>query len=420
MAERGRRVVILGAGFAGLFAAVEFERLASSVPGLDVTLLDRNNYHLFVPLLYHVGTGGIEPGNIVFPIRSVLRNGGTRPPVVFRECEIQSIDTAQRKVTTDRAVFDYDYLILALGSTTNYYGIPGLEEHIVPLKTLDDGVRMHNRILESFEAALLEADETRRRTMVTFVIVGGGATGVELGSTLALFIFKTLVRDFPSLIPMSRVMLVEAGGSLLHGMPPRLGKVALNQLSKLGVEVLLNCRVAECTAEGIKTADGRMIGSRNVTWVGGVKPTALADAVPAQRARDGRIIVGPGLNLPAVPGVYVAGDCAYALQPDGKTPYSPTAQVATRMGVACARNLAREMAGFSPCPFDFKYKGDLVFLGRNNAVGEVFGLPFGGFPGFLMYQGYHIITLAGTRSKAGTLIDWSYDYFYRRSTAKLD
>ncbi len=180
MTQRPKRVVILGAGFGGLFAALEFEKLRSLVPGLEVTLVDKHNYHMFVPLLYHVATGGIEPGNICFPVRAILKNGGAAFPVKFYESEILHLDVEKKKVIANRVELPFDFLIFALGSTTNYYGIPGVDQHVSPLKTIRDGIGIHNKMLESFETASLEPDEQKRKELLTFVVVGGGATGVEL------------------------------------------------------------------------------------------------------------------------------------------------------------------------------------------------------------------------------------------------
>jgi NADH dehydrogenase len=388
-------------------------------PGLEITLVDRNNYHLFVPLLYHVGTGGIGAENICFPVRSTLKNGGSSSPVMFRECEVLNVDVEKKIVVTDRVQLSYDYLIFALGSTTNYYGIPGLEQNIVPLKTIEDGIAMHNRIIENFEEALLEQDEQKRRSLITFIIVGGGATGVELASTMSLFIHKSLARDFPTIIDEARVVLIEASSSLLHGMRPEMGQLTLKQLQKLRVDVILNCRVSRASSDGIVINDGSLIASRNVIWVGGIKPTPLAEALQVERAKDGRIIVDPYLAVPAVPGLYVIGDNAYALKPDG-TPYPATAQAAVRMGIYAAGNIVRVINGYPSCPFDYKYKGDLVFLGRNYAVGEFYGRFISGQLAFFMYQTYHLMTLAGFKNKLVTLIDWAYDFFYKRDTSKLE
>ncbi len=418
-ARRGKRVVVLGAGFAGLFAVVEFEKLCGHVPELEVTLVDRYNYHMFVPLLYHVATGGADGECICFAIRSLLRNGGAVPPVLFRESEVLGIDLSTRTVATDHGDLGFDYLVLALGSTSNYYGIPGVGQNIIPLKTIQDGVALHNRILESFEAAIHEPDEDRRRALLTFVVVGGGATGAELCSTMALFVFKTLPHDFPTLASQARVVLVEATDSLLRGMRPALGRMTLARLEKMGVEVMLNCHVAAVSKEGIAAEDGRHVATRNVVWVAGIKLVPLADGLPVEKAKDGRIIVNEYLEVPSAPGLYVVGDSAYALQRGTATAYPPTAQSAVRMGRTCGRNVVAAMIGSSPRRFDYHYKGDIVFLGRNYAVGEFLGQVISGFPAFFLYQAYHLVSLMGFRKKIITLIDWAYDYFYSRSTEKV-
>ncbi len=411
--------MILGAGFAGLFAAKEFEKLCRRMPDTEVTLIDRNNYHMFVPLLYHVATGGIDAGNICFAVRATLRNGGTVPPVMFRECEVQSIDLQKKTVVAGQTEFPYDYLVVGLGSTNNYYGVPGVEENATPLKTIEDATAIHNRILENFEKAMLERDDVRRRELLTFVIVGGGATGAELGSTMAMFVFKTLARDFPTLSAQARVVMVEASDSLLHGMRPELGRLTQKRLESLGVEVLLNCQVAGASRMGIQTKDGRSVPSATVIWVAGIKPGPLVEGLPVTKAKDGRIVVNWNLEVPEVPGLFAVGDCASATQKRTSTPYPPTAQSAARMGITCARNIAGSIGGGCLCPFDYRYKGDLVFLGRNYAVGEFANRIVRGLPASLMYQGYHLMTLMGFKNKLITVADWAYDYFYSRNTTRI-
>lgn len=416
-----KRVVIVGAGFAGLAAAREFERLlAGNLSDTEVVMLDRNNYHLFMPLLYQVGSGGIEPGNICFPMRAMFKGGASSPPVIFRECRVLGIDTVRRMVHTDRCDTEYDYLIFAPGSITNYYGIPDLEKNTMPLKTIKDGIAVHRRILESFETALLEPEEAKRRILLTFAVVGGGATGVEVACMLCVFVFKTLKRDFPSLVKEARVVVVEATNGLLNGMPAEVGSKALERLRAHGAEVSLNSRVAGVDANGIKMQDGNAVPAGTVVWVAGVKPGPLCDALPAEKARDGRVAVDEALEVRQLPGVYVAGDCAYRAQFGGPSAYPPTAQVAVRQGRACARNIARSISGQTPLPFNYRYKGELVFLGRNHAVGEFGGRVLDGFPAFLLYQTYYLNKLAGFKRKLTTAIDWTYDYFYRRNTAKLE
>jgi len=415
-----RRIVILGAGFGGLAAALEFERLQTHLPGMEVVLLDQHNYHLFMPLLYQVGTGGIEPGNICFPLRSMINKGGTGPPVMFRECQVQGVDVERKTVFTNRMDLKYDYLVFALGSTTNFYGLPDIESHVMPLKTLKDGIALHNRILESFETALLEPDEQKRRELLTFAVVGGGATGVETACTTAIFVFKTLARDFPPLVPQARVALIEGADSLLRGMRPEMGRIALQKLKSRGVEVLLNCPVACTSPTGIQTRDGRSIPTRNIVWVAGVRPVALAETLPADKARDGRIVVDDQLEVAALPGLYVIGDCAYRTQFGASIAYPPTAQIAIQEGRAVARNIAWSIMGRPQQPFSYDYRGELIYLGRNHAVGEIGNRVIDGAPAFWLYQTYYLNKLMGFKKKLSTLIDWAYDYFYRRNTAKLD
>lgn len=420
MADKKNRIVIIGAGFGGLAAAREFEHIGRYAPGAEVLMLDKNNYHLFTPLLYQVGSGGIEPGNICFPMRSMLEKGGTLPPVMFRECEVLEVDTEHRKLHTSRCDCDYDYLIFAPGSTTNYYGMSGLDKTTMPLKTIRDGMRMHYKILESFETALLEQDEQRRKALLAIVIVGGGATGVEVASTVAVFVFKTLARDFPGLVKQARVVLIEASDGLLRGMPAQMGRKALERLTARGVEVLLNCQVAGVDSTAVHTRDGRSIPTCNVTWVAGVKPAPLADKLPAEKSKDGRIMVNEVFEARGLPGVYVIGDCAYMMQYGDGAAYPPTAQVALREGRACARGIVQAIMGLPPCPFNYSYRGELVFLGRDYAVGQVGGRVIDGMPAFWMYQTYYLNKLAGFKRKATTAIDWAYDFFYRRNTAKLE
>jgi len=228
--RRKKRVVILGAGAAGLNAALELERASAEIPELDVTLVDQHNYHLFLPLLYQVVTGGIEPGHISFPLRSLLRQGGTAGPVTFRESRVWSIDVDKRRVITDDGELEWDYLVVALGSTTNYLGLADIEKNTLPLRTLADAITIVNRILDSYKAALLEGDEQRRRELLTFVLVGGGATGVELAASIGDFVRKVLIRDYPFLTPQVRLILAEARAYILPEMGPEMAEVALKRL----------------------------------------------------------------------------------------------------------------------------------------------------------------------------------------------
>lgn len=420
MVGHNKRVLILGAGAAGLSAALELERASASEPGLEVTLVDQHNYHLFLPLLYQVVTGGVEPGHICFPLRSLLRKGGTAGPVRFRQNFIQSLDVDRKRVTTDDGELEWDYLVLALGSTTDFFGLADIEKNALPLKSLRDGISLHNRILDSLEAALLEEDEQRRHELLNFVLVGGGATGVELAASIQDFVRKVLIRDYPSLTPHVRVILVEARDCILTGMKAEMARVAFNRLRSQGVEVLLGTRISKAWPGGVETADGQIIPTHTVIWVAGVKPVAVVGSLPLDKASDGRTLVNQNLEAPALPGVYILGDCAYVTQEPGPEPYPPTGQIAVRQGLACARNILNAIRGKPQQPFRYKYKGELISMGRNVAVAQIGNRAFDGFPAWLLWRTYYLGKLMGFKSKLSVALDWSFAYFYRRNTARLE
>ncbi|MBI2831997.1 MAG: NAD(P)/FAD-dependent oxidoreductase [Chloroflexi bacterium] len=419
MMERRKRVVILGAGAAGFTAAMEFQRASSIAPGLEVVLVDQQNYHLFQPLLYQVVTGSIDPSHICYAVRSSLRHGGNTGAVIFRESKVHGIDISGKRVITDNGEMAWDYLMVALGSTTNYFGMEGIEGHTVPLKSMRDAINMHNHILDRYEKALLEADEQRRRELLTFVVVGAGATGVELTASIQDYVRKVLVRVYPSITPLARVILVEAHDRILYGMQEGLTRVALRRLQTLGVEVLLGTRIVRVSAEGVQTSDGRTIPTGTVIWVAGVRPVPVVAALPFEKARDSRFLVNQYMEVPEAPGVYILGDCASLSQISGE-PYPPTGQVAVRQGRACARSIINDFLGRPGNPFRYKYKGELIAMGRNVAMAQVGKLAFDGFPAWVLWRMYYLAILMGFRSKLSVALDWSLAYFYHRNTARLE
>lgn len=414
-----KRVLILGAGSAGLSAALELER-ASAAPELEVTLIDQQNYHLFQPLLYQVVTGGAEPGHICFPLRSLLRQGGTGVPVRFRQSLVQAVDIERRVVTTDYGELEWDYLVVALGGTTNFFDMEGVERNAMTLKSLRDGINIHNLILNNYEEALLQRDEQHQRELLTFVVVGGGATGVELVASIQEFVRKVLVHNYPPLTPQARVILVEARDSLLFGMKARMADVALRRLRSQGVEVLLKTRISKAWSTGIQTADGQVIPTRTVIWVAGVKPVAVVESLPLDKASDGRFLVNQNMEAQQLPGVYIVGDCAYLQQVTGAGPYPPTGQIAVRQGLACARNILNSVAGVPQLPFLYKYKGELISMGRNVAVAQIGNYAFDGLAAWLLWRLYYLGKLMDFRNRLGVALDWSFAYFYRRNTAHLE
>ncbi len=412
-----KKVVILGAGTAGLSTALTLAELASVESGVEVTLLDQHNYHLFLPLLYQVVTGGVEPGHICFPIRSLLREKHIR----FRESHVTDIDLKRRILVTDDGNLGWDYLVIAPGSVTHFFGLADVQRNAFQLKSLRDAIAIHNHIVGNYEIAVQEENAQRRQELLTFVIVGGGATGVELAASIQDFVSKVLSRDYPRIRPdEAQVILVEAQGSVLPKMTQSMAAKASNRLKAMGAQVLCNTRIVNAWPEAVQTADGQTIPTRTLIWVAGVKPVSIVEAQNLDKARDGRIMVGPNLELPGLPGVYIAGDCAYIATEEQPEGYPPTGQIAMRQGLACAQNIIRTIGGKPQKPFQYRYKGELISMGRNKAVAEIGGHAFDGLPAWLLWRIYYLGKLMGFKNKLSVALDWSFAYFYRRNTARLE
>jgi NADH dehydrogenase len=422
-----KRVLILGAGAAGISTALELKKASAGVPGLEVTLVDQRDYHHPLPFIWHVVSGSVEPSHITFPLPALLRAGGATGPVKFKQARVQGIDVGRKVVSTDDGELEWDYLVVALGSTTNFFGMADVEGNSLILKSLSDAVSIHNHILDNYEAALREGDEQLQRELLTFVVVGGGPTGVELVAAIQDFVRKALIRDYPSLMSQTRVLLVEAQDALLSGMKAKMSELAISRLRSRGIEVLLKTRITKVWSGGIQTADGQTIPTRTVIWVAGVKPVAVVESLPFNKAKGGRIIVNQYLGVPESPGVYVLGDCAYLLQENSSVPYPPTQQVAQRQGPACARNIVRAMQGQDQLPFRYKFKGQLIYMGRNLALAQLGDRVFDGFAAALLRRFYYLwvfISYLGLptefRRKLGAVRDWIPAYFYHRNTAHLE
>jgi NADH dehydrogenase len=422
-----KRVVILGAGAAGLGVALELKKASPGTLGLEVTLVDQRNYHHPLPFIWQVVSGSVEPGHISFPLHALLRRRGAEGPVKFRQSRVQGIDVEKKVVSTDAGKLKWDYLVVALGSTTNFFGMAGVEKNSLILKSLRDAVDIHNHILNNYEAALLERSEQRRRELLTFVVVGGGPSGIELAAAIQDFVRKALIRDYPSLMSQTRVLLVEAQDALLSGMKAKMSELAISRLRSRGIEVLLKTRITKVLSGGIQTADGQNIATSTVIWVAGVKPVDVVGALPFEKAKGGRIVVNQYMEVPESPGVYILGDCAYLLQENGSVPYPPTQQVAMRQGPACARNIVRAMRGQGQLPFRYKFKGQVIYMGRNLVVAQLGDRVFDGFAAALLRRFYYLWIFisyfglpTGFRKKLSAVCGWIPAYFYRRNTAHLE
>jgi NADH dehydrogenase len=421
-----KRVLILGAGSAGIAAVLELKKASVRNPEMEVTLVDQQNYHFVIPMIYQVVAGSVEPNFISFPLRVLLRQKPTAGQFKFIQSRVRSIDTEKKRVTIDREELEWDYLVIALGSTANFFGMDEVERNSIRFRSLRDAISIHNRILDNHEAALLEKDEMRRRELLTFVVVGGGPTGVELSAHIQDFVLKTLARDYLFLTPQVRVILIEAQDTLLSGMKPKAAEMALARLRSRGVEVLLRTRISRAWAGGVQTADGQTIATGNVIWVAGVKPVDIVASLPFDKARDGRIKVNEYLGVPNSPSVYVVGDCAYRQQEHSSAAYPPTHQVAVRQGPACARNVLNAIEGKPQRPFRYKFKGQLVYIGRNVAVAQLLDRVFDGFAAgflrrilFLEQMITYLGLLTAFKNKMGTALDWFFAYFYHRNTARI-
>lgn len=401
------RVVIIGAGFAGLWAA-----RALSHSQTDVLVLNRNNYHTFFPLLYQVAAGELEAEDIVYPVRSILRG---QENIRFLMNEVTEIDLAAKQVKTTDHVFPYDFLVLALGSASHFFGVTGAAEYAFQLKTLEQAIALRNHILFRFERALCETDPERRRQMLTFAIVGGGPTGVEFAGALAELIRGPLVKNYQTLDPREmHILLLEANDRLLASFPERLEKYALRRLAKMGVEVRLQATVSQITPDCIRLKDGATIPLETVIWTSGVRGESFNAEL--QTIRNGQVKVLPTLQTPDHPEVYVIGDLAF-MEEDGR-PLPMLAPVATQQGEAAARNIIRQTNGQIPVPFHYHNRGTMVTIGRNAAIAHVWGRAFAGFPAWLLWLSIHLYGLIGFRNRLLVLIKWAWDYlFFERAVS---
>jgi NADH:ubiquinone reductase (H+-translocating) len=402
------RVVIIGAGFAGLWAARTLSRSQT-----DVLVLDRNNYHTFFPLLYQVAAAELGPEDIVYPVRSILR--GQRN-LRFLMNEVTEIDLAAKQVKTTDHVFPYDYLVLAIGSTSHFFGVTGAAEYAFQLKTLEQALALRNHILFRFERALCETDPERRKQMLTFAIVGGGPTGVEFAGALAELIRGSLVKDYHALDPREmHVLLLEATDRLLANFPERLGTYAAKRLQKLGVEIRLRAMVSQITPEHVQIKDGATIPLETVIWTSGVHGENINVELPTMR--NGQVKVLSTLQTPDHPEVYVIGDLAF-LEQDGD-PLPMLAPVATQEGVAAARNIIRQTNGKEPVPFHYHNRGTMATIGRNAAVASIWGHALAGFPAWILWLSIHLYSLIGFRNRLLVLINWAWDYLFFERTVSL-
>ena len=419
MGDRADRVVIVGGGFGGLHAARALGRA-----GTDVTLIDRRNFHLFQPLLYQVAPGALSPANIAAPLRSVLRRYPSCRVVL---AEASGVDVDCRVVKTDQGDVPYHTLVLATGVAHSYFGHAAWEKDAPGLKTVEDATEMRRRILSAFERAEMEEDEEARRALLTFVLVGGGPTGVELAGALAEIARHTLRDQFRTIDPSSaRILLIEAGPRVLPAYAGGLPEKARNALESLGVEVWCDASVHDVGVDGVAVLRGgreERIRARTVLWAAGVAASplgkAVAEATGTATDRSGRVKVLPDLPVAGHPEVFVIGDLMSAAGPDGK-PLPGVAQVAMQQGRHVARTIAARLQGRSgPGPFLYRDPGSMATIGRGHAVADLGFVRFGGTLAWLAWLFIHLMYLVQFGNRLLILVQWAWNYLTWNRSARL-
>ncbi|MEO6950751.1 MAG: NAD(P)/FAD-dependent oxidoreductase [Polyangia bacterium] len=402
-------IVILGGGFGGLYCA----RALREAP-FDITLVDRKNHHLFQPLLYQVATAALDASDIAAPLRQIF---AAQKNVRVILGEAVSIDTARQRVILEDAELAYDGLVIATGVTHTYFGHPEYEKVAPGLKTLDDALEIRRRVFSAFEEAERTADPAEQARLMTFVLVGGGPTGVELAGALAEIARETLPGEFRHIDPtVARVLLVEAHPSLLTSYPEELRDSAAAQLRGLGVELKLGARVTDVNERGV-TVDGTLIPSATVLWAAGVAASPVVKSLGVPLDRSGRVIVEPDLSVPGHPNVFVIGDLAAMVSDDKPVP--GVAQGAMQGGERAADNLRRVFNGERTVPFHYWDKGSLATIGRARAVADLGKIKLGGPLAWLIWAGIHILFLIGFRNRVSVGLSWAWAWLTRGRQARL-
>jgi len=405
-------VVIVGAGFAGLNAA----KVLSNHASIEVTLIDRLNHHLFQPLLYQVAMAALSPADIAAPIRSILSKSRN---VRVLQGSAQAVDVAARKLVTDGGDFSYDYLLLACGATHAYFGHQEWETRAPGLKSLSQATEIRTRVLSAFESAERESDSARQQWLLTFVVVGGGPTGVELAGAIGEMSRHTLARDFRRIDPRrTRVVLLEAGPRILPSFSDKPAARATRDLESLGVQVHVNSKVTAVTADGVELG-AEIIRAATVLWAAGVRASQIGRLLGVECDPAGRVIVEPDLSIPGHTEVFVAGDLAHAVDQRTKRILPGVATVALQQGIYVGKTILAERSGRARKPFRFVDLGQMATIGRSRAVCEIGRLHFAGRLAWWLWLLVHIYRLSGFRNRLSVLVQWAWSFFTFGRGARL-
>jgi NADH dehydrogenase len=412
------RVLILGGGFGGMYAALEFERALARGADLDVTLVNRDNFFLFTPMLHEVAASDLDITNIVSPVRKLLRR------VTFFHGDIESIDLVNKRVGLSHGheehchSLSYDHLVLALGSTTNFFNLPGLADRALTMKSLDDAIFLRNRLIANLEEADFECAAPLRAPLLNFVVAGGGFAGVETIAGMNDFL-REAVRFYPHLREdMLRVILVHPGKMILPELGEKLGTYAKRKLIERNVEIHSNCKVTAVTDREVTLSDGTTVTTNTLVWTAGTCPNSLLDTLPCTKER-GRVLVNEYLEVPEWPGVWAFGDCAVV--PDRKTGKShpPTAQHALREGKVAAQNILATIRGDRKKPFLFSTLGLLAPIGKRTGVANILGVNFSGFIAWWLWRTIYLMKLPRFEKKVRVALDWTLDLLFSKDLVQF-
>lgn len=412
-----RKIVIVGGGFGGVYAALELDKWLFRHPDVDVTIVNRDNFFLFTPMLHEVAASDLDITNIVNPVRKLVSN------MEFFDGDVEKLDLEARTITVshgDGHTHDlpYDHLVLSPGSVTNFFGLPGLEERAITMKSLGDAIALRNRMIQQLEEAETECGAPDRDHLMTFVVAGGGFAGVETIAGMNDFVHQAL-RFYPH-IPKEKVrmVLVHPGEVILPELSEKLGRYAQEKLVGRGVEIRAKTKVAAVTERGVKLSDGTEIDAATIIWTAGTQPNPLMKTLPC-RLEKGKVCVDEYLQVPGFPGVWALGDCA--LVPDVRTGgfHPPTAQHAIRQGKVLARNILAELRGTPKRPFSFRTIGQLASLGRRTGVAQIFGLQFSGFVAWWMWRTIYLMKLPRLEKRLRVALDWTWDLVFSKDLVKF-
>lgn len=415
-----KRVLILGGGFAGLEVAQNLEKIFKQRDDIQITLVNQNNYLIFTSMLAEVVSSSIEATNIVIPLRECVGKAA------FKELIADSIDLSNKTVichrpdTHESKTLEYDYLVLAMGSATGYHGVEGAEEYSFPLKNLADAMELRSHVIDMFEMADLEEDHDVRSKLLTFTVVGGGYTGIEVAAELNDYVGASR-RFYKNVKPDEvKVVVIDPGDRIMHEMSEGLADYGLALLKKRGMEFRLKTRISKVTADSVETADSGKIGTHTAIWAAGTSPQPVIAALPCADAK-GRIEVNEYMEVPGYPGLWALGDCAVIPDPHTGKPYPPTAQHATREGKRAAHNIAAAINGKEGDrrPFIYQTQGMLAPLGHRSAVAEIKGLRFSGFFAWFLWRCIYLGKLPGLDRKVRVAIDWFLDIFLPKDIVQL-